>query len=147
MMADVKNKTKTLQIKRTFSVPREKVFNAWTNPEELKKWWHMADNWSTPIAEIDLRVGGKYRLGMQDPTKDFPHVVGGTFQEVKSPQKLVYTWQWEGQDEKTLVTVEFQARGNSTEVILTHGEFSETKTMEEHTKGWHGCLDQLVKIC
>lgn len=54
----------TLRVARSFAAPREKVFRAWTDPEELKKWFGPV-GYSTLIAEVDLRVGGKYRLGMR----------------------------------------------------------------------------------
>lgn len=146
MQTQTESKTHTLQIKRVFSAKRDRVFDAWTNPAKLKKWWGMGDDWNTPIAEVDLRVGGKYRLGMQDPEKDMPYVVGGTYQEVTPPEKLVYTWKWEGQDSQTLVTVEFHEQGNSTEVILTHEYFTDEKAKEEHGQGWKGCMEQLAKI-
>ncbi len=54
----------TLRLTRTFAAPREKVFRAWTDPEELKKWFGPV-GYATPMAEVDLRVGGKYQLGMR----------------------------------------------------------------------------------
>ncbi|MCH8957418.1 SRPBCC domain-containing protein [candidate division KSB1 bacterium] len=60
----------TLNLKRIFNAPREKVFRAWTDPNALKEWFHGMDDWTTPVHEIDLQVGGKYRLGMQPPDGD-----------------------------------------------------------------------------
>ena len=85
----------TLNLSRTFHAPRELVFKAWTEIDSLKKWWGVGADYSTPIAEIDLRVGGRWRLGMQAPDKDQPAVVSGTFREVRTPEKLVYTWIWD----------------------------------------------------
>ncbi len=68
----------TLRINRTFRAPREKVFSAWTDPEKLKRWWGAHEGFTTPIAEIDLRVGGSYRLGMKPPDQNLVFVVGGT---------------------------------------------------------------------
>ncbi len=63
-MAGPKSSTETtLNLRRTFKAPRPEVFRAWTDPEELKKWWG-PEGYATPSAEVDLRVGGKYRLGM-----------------------------------------------------------------------------------
>ncbi len=86
----------TLEVSRTVAAPRETVFQAWTDPEILTKWWRVDAGWSTPIAEVDLRVGGRYRLGMFEPGKDGPYVVGGEYREVTPPEKLVFTWIWEG---------------------------------------------------
>ena len=137
----------TLVLKRTFAAPREKVFRAWTNPAELKKWFHVEADWSTPIAEVDLRVGGKYRLGMQDPNAPAPYVVGGVFHEIKAPEKLVYTWKWEGQDsEETQVTILFRDLGGRTEVELIHEKFPSSEERDKHGHGWAGCLDQFARL-
>lgn len=136
----------TLHLRRTFAAPREKVFRAWTDPEELKKWWGPPGH-STPTAEVDLRVGGKYRLGMRKlPAGDLFYLVG-TYREVRPPAKLVYTWAWEAEPElgETLVTVEFLDRGDSTEVVLTHELFPNEKVRGDHHQGWTGCLDRLAQ--
>lgn len=144
-MAEDTNPETTLKIRRTFAAPREKVFRAWTEPEELKKWFGPSDEYSTPIAEVDLRVGGRYRIGMRSPGGDL-HVAIGTYREVRSPEKLVYTWSWEGgQMGETLVTVEFHALGGSTEAVLTHEFFPSMEEREKHESGWNGCLSRLPK--
>ena len=147
MESDTQTKTYRINLTWTFSAPREKVFQAWTDPKLLEKWWAMADDWTTPIAEVDLKVGGKYRLGMKPPDKDEPHIVVGSYREVSPPEKLVYTWAWEGEDqEETLVTVEFKDLGDSTEVILTHENFAEEARKDQHDQGWVGCLNLLEKM-
>ena len=145
----------TLRISRTLDAPRESVFKAWTDPDNLKKWWGVGADYSTPIAEVNLRVGGKYRLGMQAPDHDQPFVVGGTYREVRPPEKLVYTWVWEHQGEQadpdftpaeTVVTVEFRDLGGRTEVVLTHEFFSDANMRDQHSHGWTGCLEQLATL-
>ena len=133
----------TLHLKRTLAASREKVFRAWTDPEALKRWWG-PEGFSTPTVEIDLRVGGKYRIAMRSPHGDTYQLVG-TYREVRPPEKLVYTWAWEAEPEQgeTLVTVEFLDRGDSTEVVLTHELFPSEKVRDEHSKGWTGSLDRL----
>ena len=105
----------TLEVRRTVAAPRETVFQAWTDPEMLKKWWRVDAGWSTPIVEVDMRIGGRYRLGMLESGKGAPYVVGGEYREVTPPEKLVFTWIWEGPEpaEETLVTVEFLDQGNA----------------------------------
>lgn len=153
----------TIQISRTINAPRELVFQAWTQPEMLSRWWGVRADYTTPIVEVDLRVGGKYRLGMKDPDQDEPFVVGGTYREILPPEKLVYTWAWEfpGHDSapgpqsasesamgpgETLVTVLFHDAGGKTEVSLTHEFFPDQNMRDEHSKGWSGCLDQLAAL-
>ena len=137
----------TLRLTRIFAAPREKVFRAWTDLEELKKWWGPV-GYSTPIAEVDLRVGGKYRLGMRKLPNGDIFYLSGTYREVRTPEKLVYTWRWESEPEigETLVTVEFRDLGNSTEVVVTHELFPTEKARDDHDKGWNSCLDRLAPI-
>ena len=54
----------TLEVRRTFKAPREKVFRAWTRPEEMKHWCAPSAEYETQ-AEVDLRVGGSYRIEMK----------------------------------------------------------------------------------
>ncbi len=152
-----------LRISRTLNAPRELVFQAWTEPDRLKQWWRAQPGFSTPIAEVDLRVGGRYRLGMQPPDRDEPYVVVGTYREILPPEKLVYTWAWEVnppagtsgagpepasalEPGETLVTVEFHNVGGKTEVVLTHEYFPDSHVRDEHQGGWGGCLEQLAKL-
>ena len=135
-----------LRLTRTFAAPRERVFRAWTEPEELKRWWG-PDGYATPSAEVDLRVGGAYRFGMRKLPDGEVFYLAGTFREVRPPERLVYTWVWEGNPERgeTLVTVEFRERGKATEVRLTHELFPTAKTRDDHEKGWSSCLGKLAK--
>jgi uncharacterized protein YndB with AHSA1/START domain len=137
----------TLQLRRTFAAPREKVFRAWTDPEELKKWWG-PPGYGTPSAEVDLRVGGKYRLGMRKLPDGPLFYLAGTFREVRAPERLTYTWRWEAEPEhgETLVTVEFHTRGGSTEIVLTHELFPTEKARQEHERGWSSSFDKLARI-
>ena len=143
---DAKSQT-TLHLGRTFAAPREKVFRAWTNQEELKRWFH-PPGYETPSAEIDLRVGGKYRVGMRKLPDGEVFYLSGTYREVRPPERLVYTWRWEAEPElgDTLVTVEFHDRSGSTEILLTHELFPTEKARREHEQGWSGGLDNLAKI-
>ncbi len=136
----------TLHLRRTFAAPREKVFRAWTDPEELKKWWG-PEGYATPSADVDLRVGGKYRLGMMKLPNGEVFYLSGVYREVRPPKRLVYTWRWEAQPElgEPLVTVEFHEAGNSTEVVLTHEFFPTEQARDDHNKGWNSCLDRLAR--
>lgn len=147
--------TTTLQITRTFNAPRDKVFKAWTEPTVLKRWFAPSDDYSTPIAEVNLRVGGRYRIQMKAPDGSV-HTVGGVYREIKAPQKLMFTWAWEEEiscagtgpeaQRETLVTVEFHDRGGTTELVLTHEYLPDAAARDKHGEGWTGCLNRLAKI-
>ena len=79
----------TLSLTRTYAAPREAVFRAWTEPEALKQWFGPSDEFTTPIAEVDLRVGGRYRIGMKHPKEEHPHIAAGVYRGVRPPAKLL----------------------------------------------------------
>ena len=82
-------KSESLTITRIFNAPRERVWRAWTEPEMLKKWWG-PKGYTAPVAEIDLRVGGKYHACMRSPDgKDIWSI--GTVKEIVRPERLVIT--------------------------------------------------------
>ncbi len=136
----------TLEIRRTLAAPRERVFNAWTRAEELRKWFAPGPL-TTAVAESDLRVGGRYRITMRAPDGK-EHTVSGVYQIIDPPKRLVYTWKWDDKPSagESTVTVEFHEQGRSTEVVLRHEGLPNEKEVAEHTHGWNGCLEKLEKM-
>ncbi len=135
----------SLTISRIFQAPRARVFEAWMNPADLKKWWHMSTDATTPVAEVDLRVGGRYTLAMTAPGSDQVMALGGKFLIVDPPALLEYTWAWEDAENEpeSTVRVEFKDLGQATEVVITHGVFVSEERRQQHLDGWQGCMDQL----
>jgi uncharacterized protein YndB with AHSA1/START domain len=139
-----------LRMERRYDAPPEAVFDAWTNPEVLRRWWAAAPDWETPSAEVDLRPGGRYRLTMRDPA-GAEHTVGGEYVEVRRPDRLTYTWAWEpepgGPDmgPPSRVTVDFVADGPGTRVELTHSGLTSDQSRARHEHGWNECLDNLAQ--
>ena len=133
----------SLQVRRVIKAPRQRVFEAWTKPDELKR-WHAPGRLTVSLAEIDARPGGKYRIHMQQPD-GVEHKVSGVYREVDPPKRLVYTWGWDGNHpvKNSVVTIDFVERGNATEVILTHDGFPSTEERDDHEKGWTAILEKL----
>jgi uncharacterized protein YndB with AHSA1/START domain len=136
----------SLQVKRTFAVPRDRVFRAWTDAKQFALWFHPTTDYTTVITELDLRVGGAYSLEMHHKGGNI-HTLRGTYKEVRPPEKLVFTWRWQREDAspESLVTVEFRDLGSSTEVSLTHQNLINAEERAKHNEGWNGCLEQLAK--
>jgi uncharacterized protein YndB with AHSA1/START domain len=136
----------TLRLRRSFPAPPERVFRAWTTPAEMKQWKAPGDM-TTPVAEVDLRPGGKYGIHMRAPDGAEHHLVG-VYRVVEPPRKLVYTWRWENEPDapETLVTVEFLARGNATDLVLTHELFPTDEARAKHEHGWTGCFVKLARV-
>lgn len=130
--------------RRTIRASVERVFEAWTQPEQLRAWWG-----PRPVtcsdAEVDLRVGGRYRIVNLLPGGGTV-TIHGEFRVVQPPRKLVYTWRMGGADghaESSLVTVSFEPRGDDTEVVVVHEDIPSEPVRESHEQGWRGCLDGL----
>lgn len=136
-----------LRMTRVVPAPRERVFRAWTDPDELKRWWGPG-RFTTPHAEIDLRPGGRYALVMQPPDGAPLHLTG-TYLQVRPPERLVYTWRWEDgvpETGETLVEVEFRDRGDQTEVIVVHRGFPEGSPQDPYRQGWQSGLSKLATV-
>ena len=146
-----------LQLTRVFDAPRELVFKAWTDVEQFPLWFGAAacEGSSLQSARADVRVGGKYRLQVRRADGEYWTTVG-VYREVKPPERLVFTWQFEkdgrgdefGEVEppEMLVTLEFKARGQQTELILTHERFASVESRDRHQEGWGRCLTELGKF-
>ena len=137
---------KGILIQRIVAAPIEEVFSAWTKPEILCQ-WPGPPGTTAPVIEVDLRVGGKYRLGIRNESGTILYV-GGEYQEVLPPRRLVYTWQSEQEDpDETLVTVDFRpVKHAHTEIVLKHERFTSVTARTNHHTGWDGCLDKLSKL-
>jgi uncharacterized protein YndB with AHSA1/START domain/predicted enzyme related to lactoylglutathione lyase len=138
----------TLEVKRLIKAPRERVFAAWTTPDGILKWIG-SDTCRGLSAEVDLRVGGEYRIRTQSEQYGELEVVG-VYREVKRPTRLVYTWGWTdsplGDIGETVVTVDFVDVNGSTEVRLRHEGFPGAELRDQHSHGWNGCFNKLEKM-
>jgi uncharacterized protein YndB with AHSA1/START domain len=147
-----------LQIRRTFHASRERVFAAWAERDQLERWM-CRDVAAHQVIhhEQDIRPGGRWRMEVRDPAKEQVYWGSGTYVEVKPPEKLVFTWSWtiERQQESAAnlspggsvseVTVEFFARDDKTDLVLTHRGLDSLQSRKEHETGWTGCFDKLDK--
>ena len=145
----------TLILKRVLNATPERAFKAWTSPEHIKQWMRPEPGMTIPLASLDLRVGGKYRIQMKMPDGEF-FTAAGVFQEVKAPERLVYTWDWEKdgsgaefgevEGKPSLITVEFVKRGKQTEFVLTHSRFATVESRDNHAQGWDRGVESFAKF-
>jgi uncharacterized protein YndB with AHSA1/START domain len=145
----------TLVLKRMLKAPQELVFRAWTSAEHIQQWMRPEPGMVVPLVSVDLRVGGKYRIQTKTPEGEFFTAVG-EFQEVKVPERLVYTWDWEKdgsgsefgevEGKTSLIKVEFLSRGEMTEFVLTHSRFATVEGRDNHAKGWSKIAESFAKF-
>ena len=146
-MASTKTKEQpSLSIVRKLDAGPAKVWRAITEPEMLKQWMAPSDAFKIPVAETDMRVGGRYHIVMNAPDGEV-HDVSGVYREIVPNRKLVYTWAWKSTPEReSLVTIELRAAGDGTELTLRHDQFFDEESRDKHQHGWTGCLAQLEKF-
>jgi uncharacterized protein YndB with AHSA1/START domain len=131
-----------LQLRRFYSATREEIFATWTDPEKMREWLCPAGA-TIPLIEVDLRVGGVFRIDMQSERGTYPHT--GKYREIIRPEKLVFTWSSINTGHKeTLVTVEMIQHGQQTELVLTHENLPDQQAQEMHAMGWNSILDRLT---
>jgi uncharacterized protein YndB with AHSA1/START domain len=131
--------TATLVARRLIRAAPERLFAAWTEPKQLIQWWGPEGVVCTD-AEVDLRVGGAYRIANRLPDGSILWIAG-IFEIVDPPRRLRFSWRLESQqtDSETVI-VGFEPRGTSTEVTVTHERIASAAARESHERGWIGCL-------
>lgn len=152
-------KGRDLVITRILDGPREKVWKAWTEPEQIKKWWGPAP-FTSPSARIDLRVGGRYLLCMRSPEgKDFWST--GVFKEIVPLERIVYTDSFADEKGRVVpathyglsadfpremrVTVSFEEHGGKTKMTLRHAGLPAGEMSRLTGVGWNSSLDKLAE--
>jgi uncharacterized protein YndB with AHSA1/START domain len=130
-----------ISLSRIIRAPRQFVFEAWTTPSLLMKWWG-PEGVRCTAAEVDLREGGEYRIANQHGDGSVTWI-SGVFERVRPPEELVYSWNigMPGAD-GSRVKVEFRSHEEGTELILVHERLA-AGVRDMHLAGWIGCLDGL----
>ncbi|MCB1682622.1 MAG: SRPBCC domain-containing protein [Rhodospirillales bacterium] len=134
-----------LIIERFFEAPRERVFEAWTDPDELVQWC-MPYDFTIPHNEGRIEEGGSYRSCLRSKDgKD--HWLSGVYKEIDRPNKLVFTHVWDDVGGKpgaeTLVTVTFENHEGGTKMIFMQEGFSSKESKDGHEGGWSEAFEHL----
>lgn len=129
------------------SAPRQQAYRMLTEPRALAQWWGPAGFTTTRI-DSDLRVGGRYRIGMQPPDGP-PFYLTGEFIELNAPSSLAYTFRWEDpdpDDQETIVRLSIDSLGETSRVALWHGHFTTEARLALHQSGWRESLERLREV-
>jgi uncharacterized protein YndB with AHSA1/START domain len=133
-----------LTISRRFKAPRERVFRALTEPQQLAKWWG-PKGFTAPEVALDVRPGGAWRTTMRSPAGE-DHIVSGVYREIVPPSRLVFTWGWETtgpRGHETVVTIELFEVADGTRLELHQEVFDSVDSRDKHAHGWGSCMDSL----
>jgi uncharacterized protein YndB with AHSA1/START domain len=149
--------TKQLVIERTLKASPERVFDAFTDPHQLERWW-WPNGFTCPAAEVDLRVGGSYRLAMEWPGSfsadaQLSHHMGGEYYEIDRPHRLVMSGRAvhdeQGELFATLIEVTFESRDGGTALTMRQSYFEPMPpddAMAGAEQGWSEQLDKLERL-
>ncbi|CAN7447844.1 SRPBCC family protein [Pararhizobium sp. LjRoot238] len=108
---------------RSFDAPGQLVFDAFTKPEQVKRWLKGPDGWEMPVCEIDLRVGGRFRYVWRRNSDGVDMGMGGTYREIDAPRRIVHTELFDedwtgGEADVTTTFVETAGKTTVTTTIL-----------------------------
>lgn len=132
-------------IRRILAAPRTLVFKAWTDPQHLARWFGPND-FTVPHVALDLRVGGKWRIGIRSP-EGRDYAMHGVYREIVVPERLVFTHIWEeGHDSpnhETLITIKLAESAGKTTLTFHKAILKDLTAHASQTTGWNQCLDRL----
>ena len=136
-----------MHLERVLPAPRPLVFRMHAEPDQLARWWG-PEGFTAPSVDLDVRVGGGYRIAMQPPDGD-AFVLSGEFRQVDPPALLVYTFRYEDpdpDDRETIVTVSLRDQLDSTQLVVEQGIFATEGRRALHEQGWTETLDRLQEL-
>jgi len=134
-----------LVVRQVFRASAEFLFDAWTDPAAMARWFHAKPSWTTEVVAADLRPGGAWEIVMH--ADDGPNCrVFGKYLAIDRPRRLVFTWHANAeQDYETEVTLEFRSIDrDTTELVLTQRGLRDEADRTDHRHGWEGCLANLA---
>lgn len=136
----------SLTLKRRIDAIPEKVFAAWTDPEKIAHWFGPSQVKAGSVrAEIDLRVGGRYRISFESGDGEY-FQVDGVYRELTPNARIAFSWAWYTTPEReSQVTVSLQPDGGGTLLTLHHEQFSDEAARDGHARGWTELLGKLEK--
>ena len=135
----------SLSLQRRYPVAPERVWRAWTDPQALKHWWGPGGPSTVSVAQLDVRVGGRFRI-VFGGAEGNEHEVQGVYKEVVPNSKLAFTWTWPRTtpERESLVTIVFKASADGgTELDFTHSQLFDEAVRDGHRRGW---TESLVKL-
>lgn len=135
-----------LIVRKHVRAPAQRVFDAWTTPRHLVRWWG-PEGVECSDAEVDLRIGGSFRVANLLP--DGRTVwIAGVYEHIDAPNRLVHTWFMEADPNPPAerVTVDFVEVDGGTDITVTHTGIADDEARQAHEGGWIGCLDGLADL-
>ncbi len=137
-----------LQLERLIAAPPERVFEYWTDPDLLVRWFG-PEGYDIPVHSQDATPGGRWRTTMR-ATDGRQLTVSGVYRAVEPPHRLVFTWGWDEEDgvrgPETEVTVTFEPTPGGTRLVLQQQTFEAKESRDNHRAGWSPSLERLARV-
>lgn len=138
----------TLIIERVLNASPQEVYNAWTDPAILVKWWG-PEGMTTPVCEMDVQPDGAWITTMRN-SEGGEHTVSGSYKTLSPPDHLIFSWGWAQDDgtrgHETLVDVRMIAEGDKTRMVMTQQVFAEKEHRDNHNLGWSSSFNKLEAV-
>ncbi|MBV8035912.1 SRPBCC domain-containing protein [Roseateles sp.] len=132
-----------VRIERHYPYSAEKVWRAWTEPRALSRWFGGMRPGSVGEAQVDLRVGGRYRMVSRVPGGE-THDVSGEYLEVVPHRRLAFTWAWHSTPERvSRVAIDLSEADGGTLLRFVHDRFFDDQARANHERGWQPAFDRL----
>jgi uncharacterized protein YndB with AHSA1/START domain len=142
-MAQASQQQNVLEIERRYDAPPERVWQAWTDPRALSRWFGPGDEGSVTQADVDVRPGGRYTIAFRTADGE-EHRVSGAYEDVDEPRKLSFSWAWQSTpDRVSFVTVRLEADAGGTRMSFRHERFFDRTARDNHERGWTATLAKL----
>ena len=133
-----------IRIERVFDAEIALVWKAWTEPNLIKRWFGSDPNGTVEEVEIDLRIGGSYKITFKDSDQSV-HTCKGKFLSIMEHKLLKYSWEWESEPGHiSELTISFYALGGKTKVVLEHKHLNRA-SRHAYAEGWSGGLDKIER--
>jgi uncharacterized protein YndB with AHSA1/START domain len=135
--------TGEVRIVRHYAASADQIWRAWTDPQALMRWFGPSPETIATLAEIDLRVGGHYRIAFQSPDGE-QNQVAGEYLEVQPQQRLVFNWAFHTTPERvSRVSITLTPVADGTELTFVHDRFVDSQARDNHERGWRAFFQQL----
>lgn len=136
----------SLVIERTYDAAPDEVWQAWTDPQALSRWFGPEETREVLEVAVDVRVGGRYRIAFVTSDGE-RHDVSGVYREVEFARLLSFTWAWRSTPEReSLVTIRFEPAGAGTRLVFRHEQFFDQVARDNHERGWSGTFRRLDRF-
>ena len=142
-MERTENDTVTIRI--AISAPIENVWEAWTNPALILKWFGSDPNGKGLKAKLDVRVGGFFEITFRDADQT-EHTCSGVYVDVQEFSNLSFSWTWKSEpDVESFVKVVLTSKSNITQMIFQHSHIG-TASSHDYLNGWQAAFSKLEQM-